>query len=216
MKKISLREKKFAKTKLNITFNVIEKLLNTSFENVSIKQVCEDVEISEATFYNYFPKKTDIIDYYTSLRLYKHFWCLKQITKEDDSPLDKIRNFFHVWAENIQIPVFNEVFTFYYKNKQYDHMKTQISVSEKIIAFPECEGIESIKTKNTVNFFAEQIEEAKQKKILDPKTDTKKLVLILHIIMHGSAIFSQNDENNSLQDYYDTQLKSTFESIILK
>lgn len=216
MKKLSLREKKFAKTKINITFNLIEKLAHTTFDNISIKQICEDIEISEATFYNYFPKKTDIIDYYTSLKLYKHFWCLKKITKDDDTPIQKIRNFFNVWAENIQIPVFNEVFTFYHKNKQYDHMKTAISVSEKITAFPECEGIETIKTKNTVSFFTDQIEEAKKKNLLPKKTDTKKLVLILHIIMHGSAIFSQNDENNTLKDYYETQLNSTFESLIQK
>lgn len=216
MENLSLRERKFAKTKINITNNVIGKLAKTPFDNISIKEVCHEVEISEATFYNYFPKKTDIIDYFTSLRLYRHFWTLKQVDKDNTDPILTIKRFFEILADNIEIPVFNEIFAFYVKEQHHDNMRTDISVSEKIYAFPECEGIENLKQKNTRQFLTEQIEDAIAKKILKPDTDVYKLATILLIILYGSLIFAVTDKKNDIKTYYETQLNSTFESLKLK
>lgn len=213
MTNLPLREKKFARTKISITFNVIEKLLHTSLDNISVKEICREVEISEATFFNYFPKKTDIIDYYTSLKMFKHFWVLKQKTKESDNPIETIKAFFDVIAENIRPAIFNEIFCFYFKNKQYDNMTTKISASEKIIAFPECDGIETIQKKTTTEFLSEQVAKAIKENIFKKDTDIFKTVTILHIILYGSLIYSHTDQKNSLKDYYATQLNSTFESI---
>lgn len=213
MDNLPLREKKFARTKVSITFYVIEKLLHTSLDSISVKEICREVEISEATFFNYFPKKTDIIDYYTSLRMFKIFWLLQKKTNQSNDPIVRIRCFFDIVAENFRPAVFNEIFCFYFKNKQYDNMNTKISASEKIIAFPECEGIETIPKKNTAEFFSHEVTAAVEKNIFKQDTDIVQIVTILHIILYGSLIYSHTDPKNSLKDYYETQLNSTFESL---
>lgn len=213
MNNLPLREKKFARTKVAITFNLIEKLLHTPFENISVKEICREVEISEATFFNYFPKKSDIIDYYTTLKMYQNFWNLKEKNKITTNPIENIKSFFAVMAESTRPTVFNEIFCFYLKNKHYDNMKCKISATEKIIAFPECKGIEELPPMTTHEFFTQELKKAINEKLINESTDVVKTVTILHIIMYGSLVFAHTDPKNDLKDYYKTQLNSTFESL---
>jgi len=70
-KEYSLRERKHAKTKIAIMNAFIERLEKTRFDDISIRQICKSVEISEGTFFNYFPEKIDIINYYMNLMFLK-------------------------------------------------------------------------------------------------------------------------------------------------
>ena len=67
LKEYSLRERKHAKTKIAIMNAFIERLEKTRFDDISIRQICKSVEVSEGTFFNYFPEKIDIINYYMNL-----------------------------------------------------------------------------------------------------------------------------------------------------
>lgn len=62
--RVSLRERKYAKTKLALMHATVERLRQKSFADVTVKEVCEEAEISEATFFNYFPKKPDVLVYF--------------------------------------------------------------------------------------------------------------------------------------------------------
>ena len=59
----SLRERKFAKTRLALAEAASLHLEAAPLENLSVKSLCERVQISEATFLNYFPKKEDLVIY---------------------------------------------------------------------------------------------------------------------------------------------------------
>ena len=50
----SLRERKYAKTKISLANAFMERLKTKRFSDIAIKEVCENVEVSEGTFYNYF------------------------------------------------------------------------------------------------------------------------------------------------------------------
>ena len=63
----SLREIKHARTKIAIMNAFIKRLEKTRFDDISIRQICKSVEVSEGTFFNYFPEKIDIINYYMNL-----------------------------------------------------------------------------------------------------------------------------------------------------
>lgn len=51
---ISLREEKYARTKIAILNLVLEKLEETSFDEIRIADVCREIGVSKRTFYNYF------------------------------------------------------------------------------------------------------------------------------------------------------------------
>jgi hypothetical protein len=54
---IALREKKFAKTKIDLLNTFYEKLKTEKLEDISVKDLCMETNISYKTFFNYFSKK---------------------------------------------------------------------------------------------------------------------------------------------------------------
>ena len=65
--KLPLREKKYATLKLKILDCLISKLESKSLEEVSVKEIAYELEISEMTFYNYFKNKKELLIYFIEL-----------------------------------------------------------------------------------------------------------------------------------------------------
>jgi AcrR family transcriptional regulator len=66
-----LRQRKFARTRLNLARVLADALGKQSFDEVSVKQLCRSAEVSEATFFNYFSRKQDLLSYLV------HLWVLE-------------------------------------------------------------------------------------------------------------------------------------------
>ena len=73
-KKPGLRERKFARTRLKLAHALVKRLEHATLEEVVVRDLCEDTEVSEATFFNYFPRKVDLLDYYTQLWMLELGW----------------------------------------------------------------------------------------------------------------------------------------------
>lgn len=58
---ISLRARKCAKTKLALVWAAVARLGDKRFDEITVKELCEEAEVSEATFFNYFRKKDDLL-----------------------------------------------------------------------------------------------------------------------------------------------------------
>ncbi len=60
---VSLREEKYAKTKIAILNVILEKLKDSAIEDINIPPVCREIGISKRTFFNYYPSKHYVIFY---------------------------------------------------------------------------------------------------------------------------------------------------------
>ena len=78
----SLRERKFARTRLSLAEAVTNHLEAASFESLSVKSLCERVQISEATFFNYFPRKQELLSYLVHLWVIELGWHVQKATEE--------------------------------------------------------------------------------------------------------------------------------------
>ena len=67
LEKLPLRERKHATLKLKILDCLILKLESKSLEEISVKEMAKELEISEMTFYNYFKNKKELIIYFIEL-----------------------------------------------------------------------------------------------------------------------------------------------------
>src|SRR5687767_9779494 len=76
---ISLRERKFAKTKLALLQAALNRLKTKRLSEITVKELCEEVQVSEATFFNYFPKKDDLLHYFIQI------WTLEVLVYARDS-----------------------------------------------------------------------------------------------------------------------------------
>ncbi|MEB2311165.1 MAG: TetR/AcrR family transcriptional regulator [Sorangiineae bacterium] len=63
----TLRERKFARTKLALLSTAVERLKEKPLSEITVKELCESVRVSEATFFNYFKKKDDLLHYFIQI-----------------------------------------------------------------------------------------------------------------------------------------------------
>ncbi|HRE26019.1 MAG TPA: TetR family transcriptional regulator [Anaerolineales bacterium] len=67
MSELPLRERKYAATKAALTRAVAVRLKQQSLEEIAVKEICAEAQVSEATFFNYFPTKAAVVGYRVQL-----------------------------------------------------------------------------------------------------------------------------------------------------
>ncbi len=83
IKDLPLRERKHALTKFALLDAVITKLRDKPLAEISVAELCAIVPISEVTFYNYFSKKSDLINCFMQLWSIDLLWHIKKRNIEE-------------------------------------------------------------------------------------------------------------------------------------
>lgn len=206
IKEYSLREKKHAKTKIAIMNAFIKRLEKIRFDDISIREICESVEVSEGTFFNYFPEKIDIINYYRNLMFLKVVWNARR-----DAPpgeyVPLITAIFARMAEdllnynNIVYQVISLMIV------QRERPKTvAISNLERQIFFPGCEGIENIPVMLIDDFLKECLAGAVKNEELPKDIKIDDVLVSLITILGGTLLAVKFTANKDRSYHYLRQL----------
>jgi AcrR family transcriptional regulator len=205
-KEYSLREKKHARTKIALMNAFTERLRNSRFEDISIREVCKSAEISEGTFFNYFPGKIDVITYYVNLMTMKIIWKAQK-----KAPRCKyialIKAFFEELADefariNIKYEIISIIVTQHEKPK-----KAVISNVEKHLFFPDLDGIEDISPLLMDEFFRECMEGALKNGELPGRVNIDNALVSLMTIMVGTMIAVKFSDIKNIKYQYMRQLQ---------
>lgn len=144
LRDIPLRERKYARTRISLMEAMLEKLRKKSFEDISVKELCETVQISEGTFFNYFPEKKDLILYFIQL------WSIEvaavaQKSAGEKSGLAIIESLFEQTANKMQEgpEIMGEIIALQAKHPKQTLIK-EITRAERILAFPDLDNTENI------------------------------------------------------------------------
>jgi AcrR family transcriptional regulator len=185
---VSLREKKFALKKVEILKIMLEKTETKSLDELSIKEISDVAMISEGTFFNYFPKKTDLLVYFIQM------WSIEAVYLTErkygkTSGLKKIESFIQHSFNNETIGnnrIMYEILSYQALNAQgiYIDLKS-ISDAEKIIAFPYHNDIEKLELTSFENIIIDYIIQAIELGELPKHTDVGKLMIILGSLFFG-------------------------------
>jgi AcrR family transcriptional regulator len=138
-----LRQRKFARTRLALARVLADALGKESFEEIPVKRLCRAAEVSEATFFNYFPRKQDLMTYLAHLWVLELGWHVERARREAQglSVVDKL--FAEVARTCERRPgVLAELLAWIARGGA---LNTGLEVSdlEKQLAFPDLQGIES-------------------------------------------------------------------------
>jgi AcrR family transcriptional regulator len=201
----SLRERKHAKTKVALTMAFVERLKSARLDDISIKEVCDSVDVSEATFYNYFPAKIDLIYYYQQLMDLKIIWETQKRAKRD-SFLDRIDVMVDVLVKELNHPyLIYELFSIFVGQKvKPKHI--DIPRAERLYAFPKSKGIEDIPVMSLEDFLYSNLKEAVQHGELPRDVDLSDTMIFLLTIIIGVPLAISYDKFNTLGAYYKKQL----------
>jgi len=91
-KEISLREEKFAFTRLSILNSTLSQLKSSPLEKLDIEAIYHSLKISRRTFFNYFPQKSYIMHYLLSVWVYEISLEFEKI-KDEHNGLELLHEF---------------------------------------------------------------------------------------------------------------------------
>ena len=207
---ISLRERKHAQTKVALVQAIMEELKEKRLKDISVKEVCETIPISEVTFYNYFPKKTDVLLYIIQLWAIEIEWHLQKWEAEK-SNLEIIEAFFDHAAHQIGMnpQVLNEALGFFAQKREEPSLE-DLSVAEKLLAFPDLPGIEQIQileSPSNRQLLAPYIRRAVECGELPQETDIENFSNILSSMLIGVIMHLHRTDLTQIRTTYRTLLR---------
>ena len=210
---IPLRERKQARTRLALLDATIERMRENSLSDITVEELCQKVEVSKGTFFRYFPHKTDLILYYIRLWSIEVTWHATRAA--GGSPgLAMIEEVFgwtaavfedhpRLFAELVALRAFEpQKFTRLAQNDQI-----MVSQAERLLRFPDLDGIESISEGTFQRIFRHNLRAAIANTELPDSIDIDDVILSLASIFYGVPLMLADRVPRNLAAAYSHQLR---------
>lgn len=138
-----LRQRKFARTRLALARVLADSLGKESFEEIPVKRLCRAAEVSEATFFNYFPRKQDLMTYLAHLWVLELGWHVQR-ARRDAQGLAVVDKLYAEVARTCERRpgVLAELLAWIARGGALNNA-LDVSDLEKQLAFPDLPGIEA-------------------------------------------------------------------------
>jgi AcrR family transcriptional regulator len=205
--RFSLRERKFARTRLALADIVTHHLDNASLEALSVRALCERAQISEATFFNYFPKKDDIIVYLDKLWSLELNWYGRQAASQKRG-LAVIEALFRYTAIQVQKKpgLMGEIIA--HEARARDHSaRPEITPAERAMAFSDLEGIEEIGEDSLETVLRTALQQAIDQGELPENTLISTAMVGLVSIFYGVPLAIQHSNPAGIAAMYRQQME---------
>ena len=204
---IPLRQRKQAQTRLALLDAVVARLdAARAFEDIGVKELCADVGISEASFFNYFPKKTDLLVYFVQIWSLDLAWRVRQ----DDATTcarAAIETIFVSTARDVQKHprVMAEILAHQARLSE-PPQPVDIPLAERLAAFPDRPGIETLAAVGLDGLLPPLIEQAVAQGELPAGVDQQGAFLGLAAIFFGVPLILGRIDPALVEPAYRQQL----------
>lgn len=142
-----LRQRKFARTRLTLARVLADALSDESFAAIPVKRLCRAAEVSEATFFNYFPHKQDLMSYLAHLWVLELGWHVRRAAVDSRGLAVVDRLFAEVARTCERRPgVLAELLAWIARGGELNS-GLEVSALEKRLAYPDLDGIEDVPIK---------------------------------------------------------------------
>lgn len=205
-RRFSLRERKFARTRLTLAEIVTNHLENSPLEALSVKALCERAQISEATFFNYFPKKETIVAYLDRLWTLELNWYGLQAGAQQKG-LSVIEALFRYAAIQIQKKpgLMGEIIAYHARERTRAALP-DITPAERFLAFRDLAGIEDIGEESLESVFRKALQQAIDQGELPPNTVPAAAMIGLASIFYGVPLAIQQANPAAIGSMFRQQL----------
>lgn len=204
---IPLRERKAARTRLNLARALAAQLEHHSLDAVAVRDLCTEVEISEATFFNYFPRKTDLLAYLGRLWTLELQWHASQAAAEKPG-LAAIEAVFLAAARQVQAhpQAWGEWIAWQAQQREKQDT-TPLSAAEKRLGYPDCPGIEALEEQRLDGLLANQLTRAIDRGELPPNTPLPVVMAALIAQFYGVILIMKQTQPGAVAAQFRQQLQ---------
>jgi len=201
-----LRQRKFARTRLALARVLADALGEQPFAEVPVKRLCRAAEVSEATFFNYFPRKQDLMTYLAHLWVLELGWHVERASAETGGLQVVDRLFAEVARTCERRPgVLAELLAWIARGGSLN-TGLQINALEKQLAFPELAGIEVTPIRGIDAWLAPHLEAAVSQGDLPDNTLVSLLLGTLLSVLFGVPLTLLASDPGRIATVYRQQL----------
>ena len=202
----SLRERKFARTRLNLAEIVTHHLENAPLDALSVKALCERAQISEATFFNYFPKKDDLVAYQDKLWSLELNWYGRQAAAQQQG-LAVIEALFRYTAIQVQKKpgLMGEIIAYEARDRTHAP-RPVITPVERVLAFADLPGIVELEDESLELVLRAALQQAIERAELPANTLLPAAMVGLVSIFYGVPLAVMHNNPASIGTMYRQQL----------
>jgi AcrR family transcriptional regulator len=159
--KIPLRERKLLKTRLKLAQALRELLESVALDELAVRDLCDRVEISEATFFNYFPRKTDLLAYLSQLWSVELAWQGQQALAAGAGGLAPVQAVFERAAQQFQsAPGATGELIAWQARLRTRQAPAPLEANERRLAFPDHAGIAAMADQSLEQVLAAALQRA--------------------------------------------------------
>lgn len=204
---LPLRPRKYARTRLGLLDAAVEAIRHRPLEEVTVRELCDAVAISEASFFNYFPRKSDLLVYYVQLWSIEMAWYAREFA-DARGGLGAIEEIFAMTARRVaENPApMGEIIAGQARMTEPPTFH-EISPAERFLAFPDLHDIEHLEAQGLDTLLPPLIEKAVKAGELPRRTDRNAVLIALATIFLGLPVVLRRSPPSALQQSYHTQLQ---------
>lgn len=205
-----LRQRKLARTRLALLGALTAQLDMHTYEAVRIKDLCAMAEISEASFFNYFERKEDLLVYFIQMWSLSVGWYAQRVLAERGA-LAAIEEVFMRTAADISVHprVMSEVIAFQARMERVPELRDP-TLAERLAAYPDFDGIETLPARGLSAILPGLLAAAKLRGELPGDADTGLLDLNLSSIFFGTPVILRRSDPGSIGRVWQAQLNMIF------
>ena len=210
---LGLRARKHARTKLGLLNAFIDELEHKAMEEVRIRDLCERVDISQATFFNYFEGKGDLIIYFIQLWSIEQGWAAHRLL-EQAGAVAALRGIFTLTARRVeQHPRVMAEILAAQARLETPPRTHEISLAERRERFAELDGIDELPAQGLGSLLPSLIDQAVSRGELSPTVDRNLLFVTLSSLFFGTPIALRHSPE-LLADTWEAQLDQIFGALM--
>lgn len=210
---IPLRQRKQARNRLALLDATIERMREKPLADITVEEVCQEVEVSKGTFFRYFPRKTDLILYYIRLWSIEFMWHATRDagTSPGLAMIEELFDWTAVVFED-HPRLFAELIAFRaFEPQEFTRLarddKIMVSQAERLLRFPDLDGIESMPEGTFHSIFRYNLQAAVANAELPESTDIDDVILSLACIFYGVPLMLADHVPKNLAAVYSHQLR---------
>ena len=204
MDNLTLRQQKHIKTKVKLGHAFLAEVKQYGFAKANIKRICKKIDISEATFFNYFPTKIDLFRYSGNFFFLPVAWEIKN-SRPKANLVNGLLMICDCIFKKTPMATFYDIISIKISNRLFPQDIKPLSDIEKIYAFKNYKGIENIKEKSIPDLFFYLINDAIKNKTLKTTVNAQDIVLGLTSILIGVPLYAQFKDFSEVRNLYKKQ-----------
>lgn len=203
--KISLREKKKAKTKLALLQASLDLGGERSFRQVLVEDICQEADVSKVTFFKFFPQKEDLLIYFMSV------WqaqCYLELLDCGKRGWEAVRHIYGKVTEDAEKHpgIMLSLISFLAEQKMHPWVP-ELSEAELWLLFPERDSVEGVAEVTLDRIFGRCVKEIREDGQLVAHVTDEEAVVLLFSIFYGAYLSAHLFRSKDYMAYYEMHLK---------